>query len=383
MILGRMAHKTSSKSSSGGVLRVGIVGANPSRGWGSGVHRPVVQMLPGFELSAVCTTKIESAREAAALFGARHAFTSADELANCPDVDVVSVCVLAPQHRVIAEAAIKAGKHVYCEWPLALTIEDAEALTALAEVKGVKALIGLHLRGAPALRYAAELIGQGFIGKLAGVSLVASLPGIITGSMATRAGGTTLTTIYCGHLLDAMDFYFGGIAELDARSSINLPQADEKGRAMVRDAADHLVIQGALNAGALFSMDVTGAALAGFGSSWRITGTEGVIELSTADPSLPAMEGLRISGAKAWQPLMPMEIPAAYECAEIPENPDRYPVYPGMDAPRSSLVANAAMYNRLRDAIFNNGAVTPDFTRAVYVQKLVAQADAAAQARRC
>ena len=377
-----MVNDSSSKSSSGGVLRVGIVGANPSRGWGSGVHRPVVQMLPGFELSAVCTTRTESAREAAAVFGAKHAFTSADDLANCPDVDVVSVCVLAPQHRMIAEAAIKAGKHVYCEWPLALTIQDAEDLTALAQAKGVKALIGLHLRGAPALRYAADLIRDGFIGKLAGVSLVASLPGIITGSMATRSGGTTLTTIYCGHLLDAMDFYFGGIAELDARSAINLPQADEQGRAIVRDAADHLVIQGAFKGGALFSMDVMGAAPAGFGSIWRITGTEGVIELSTADPSLPAMEGLRIAGAKAWQPVLPMDIPVEYECGDIPPAPDRYPVYPGMDAPRASLVANAAMYNRLRDAIVNDTSVEPDFARAVYAQKLVAQVDAAAQSRR-
>jgi predicted dehydrogenase len=230
MISWVMAHASSFATRSAGILRVGIVGSNPHRGWGSGVHRPVVQMLPGFELSAVCTTKLESAQEAARLFGARHAFTSAEDLANCPDVDVVSVCVLAPQHRIIAEAAIKAGKHVYCEWPLALTIKDAEELTALARTKGVKALIGLHLRGAPALRYAADLIREGYIGKLAGVSLVASLPGIITGSMATRAGGTTLTTICCGHLLDAMDFYFGGIADLDARSFINLPQADEVGR---------------------------------------------------------------------------------------------------------------------------------------------------------
>ena len=182
---------------------------------------------------------------------------------------------------------------------------------------------------------------------------------------------------------EAPDNIHEGIWTMFAKSP--LPDVAHIGAVMIAEhARDNLIHKEKYDVSmpALFSMDVTGAAPAGFGSIWRITGTEGVIELSTADASLPAMEGLRISGAKAWQPMMPMDIPAAYECADIPSSPDRYPVYPGMDAPRASLVANAAMYNRLRDAIVNNTAVEPDFARAVYVQTLVAQADAAAQARR-
>ena len=362
-------------------LRVGLVGANPDYGWGSGAHRRVIERLPGFVLQGVCTTRRESAEKAAREFRAAHAFTDAADLARHPDIDIVAICVKAPHHHAIARAALEGGKHVYCEWPLALTVPEAEELAALAAARKLKAMIGLHLRGAPALRYASQLIAEGFVGKVQGVNLHVRVFGPMMRAMALRSGGTTLHSIYGGHLLDAVDHYFGGVADITARQAIHLPPFDETGAAIDRDAADHILFQGALGSGAIFSLDLAGASLAGLGSTWRIDGSEGVRVLETRDPTLPASESLVVRSGRTDEPLRPLPVPAAHDCAAIPAEPDRYFAYPGSDASREALSAIGALYAELGEAIRSDGPVTPDFTRAADIQRLLASLDDASADR--
>ncbi len=359
-------------------FRVGMVGANPDYGWGSGVHRRVIERLPGFTLQAVCTTREESARRAAEEFGAPLWFTDSAELAHHRDVDVVAVCVKAPFHHEIARAALEAGKHVYCEWPLAFTLEQAEELAALAERRGLKAMIGLHLRGAAVMRHAAALIAQGYVGRVFSVTLDARVFGPARRAMATRAGGTTLLSIYGGHLLDALDHYFGGIEEIAARGAIHLPPVDETGAPVDRDAFDHLQFHGSLAGGAMFNIDLAGVSPTAMGCRWRIDGTEGSLLLSARDAGVPAMETLVMHGARHGGALEPVAIPAALECPAIPAEPDRYMAYPGLAAGREALSAIGNLYGELGDAIRCGGRVTPDFRRAVEIQRLLAKIDPAA-----
>ncbi|RVT91019.1 Gfo/Idh/MocA family protein [Sphingomonas crocodyli] len=356
-------------------LRVGIVGANPDYGWGSGVHRRIVTMLPGVTLHGVCTTKAETAERAAREFGAALAFTDAAALAAHPEIDIVAICVRAPHHYAIARDALLNGKHVYCEWPLAFTIEQAEELAALAADRGCKAMIGLHLRGSPELRYAADLIRDGFIGRPYSINLCARVYGPTTAAMATRAGGTTLLSIYGGHLLDAIDHHFGGIRSFGARSAIHLPPVDQQGAPVARDAPDHYVVQGELGSGALFNFDLAGTSVAAMGSTWRIEGTGGSLMLTTADPAMPAMEVLSMSGRSGGGEWKPLTVPAAYDCAAIPPTPDRYPAYPTTPASRFALVSIGTLYGRLRDAIVQDGPVEPDFARAAAIQRLLDAVD--------
>jgi len=199
--------------------------------------------------------------------------------------------------------------------------------------------------------------------------------GPIMGAMAVRAGGTTLLSIYGGHLLDAVDHYFGGVADIAVRSAIHLPPVDETGAAIDRDAADHLLFDGSLNGGALFSVDLAGASLAGLGSTWRIEGSDGVLVLETRDPGLPAIESLIMRGGRIGEPLRPLPTPADLECAAIPAEPDRYFAYPGSDASREALSAIGNLYSDLAEAIRGGGGVSPDFTRAVEIQRLLASFD--------
>lgn len=117
-------------------IRVGIVGANPSRGFASIAHIPALQALPDFEISAVCTTRQDSADAAAKHFGVPLAFSDAEKLARDPAVDLVTVSVKVPDHYLPVMAAIETGKHVYCEWPLGRNTDEAIRMHDAATRRG-------------------------------------------------------------------------------------------------------------------------------------------------------------------------------------------------------------------------------------------------------
>src|SRR3954468_5507225 len=118
---------------SDGKIRVGIVGASASRGFASIAHIPALHALPQFEIAAVCTTRPETAQAAARHYGAPLAFSDPDEMARHPDVDLVTVSVKVPDHYRPVMAAIEAGKHVYCEWPLGRDTDEANRMLDAAE----------------------------------------------------------------------------------------------------------------------------------------------------------------------------------------------------------------------------------------------------------
>ena len=99
-------------------IRVGIIGANANYGWSKRAHLPALLGMPDFELTAVCTSRPETAAESKAFYGANLAFHDYTEMANHPDVDLVVVSVSVPAHFGMVTAGLQAGKHVFCEWPL-------------------------------------------------------------------------------------------------------------------------------------------------------------------------------------------------------------------------------------------------------------------------
>src|SRR5258708_20055534 len=90
-------------------------------------------------------------------FGIPHAFGDPYKMAQHPDVDVVAICVRVPSHHQLGMAALSAGKHLYCEWPLAATTEQAGQSRDLAVRKGLHHMVGLQARGARACNAATPL----------------------------------------------------------------------------------------------------------------------------------------------------------------------------------------------------------------------------------
>jgi len=132
---------------------VGIVGVEPGRSWAARSHIPALRALPEtFDIIGVANTSKASAEAAAAATGLPRAFADVAELVATPEVDIVAVAVKVPPHFEIVKAAISAGKHVYCEWPLGNGLAEAEEMAAFARANGVLGVAGTQARVAPEIR---------------------------------------------------------------------------------------------------------------------------------------------------------------------------------------------------------------------------------------
>src|SRR5829696_10183492 len=147
-------------------IRLGFIGANVKSTWASQSHFPALRASRDVEMTAVCTTRPETAEAARTAFGAKRAFTDFREMVASPEIDAVAVVVRVPSHFETTKAAIEAGKHVYTEWPLGRTTAEAEELAGLARAKGVQTACGLQSRVSPALLYMQEQIASGYVGEV-------------------------------------------------------------------------------------------------------------------------------------------------------------------------------------------------------------------------
>src|SRR5438105_10683757 len=201
-------------------IGVGIVGASASRGFASIAHIPALLALPQFEFVAVCTAHQESADAAARHYGVPLAFADPESLAQHADVDLVTVSVKVPDHYRPVMAAIAAGKHVYCEWPLGRDTDEAVRMLDAAEHAGVRHAVGLQGQMSPAINYVRDLVAQGYVGRVLTATLIGCAPNwgaaIDRAYQADRANGANLLTITAGHQIDALCHCLGEFRELSA-----------------------------------------------------------------------------------------------------------------------------------------------------------------------
>src|SRR6188768_244742 len=143
-------------------LRVAFIGAGGR--WGPSAHGPALQKLPEINLYAVCTAHADTAQAAADKYGVKKAYSDLATMGADPQV----------------EAALEAGKNVYCEWPLGANTQEAEEMAALARKKNVRTMVGLQRRASPAYLYMRELIEQGYVGQVLAVNLTLMNSGVLT-----------------------------------------------------------------------------------------------------------------------------------------------------------------------------------------------------------
>src|SRR2546421_11417743 len=209
-------------------LGVGIIGVNPAWGWAATAHIPALRALPNYEIRALSTRSTESARAVGKMFDVGAVFSDHQQLVIQPDVDVVAVTVKVPHHRELVSAALAAGKAVYCEWPLGRDLDDARAMAALAAEKGVRTVVGLQARQAPAIEFVQELLHDGYVGEVLSTTMVGlSIPGDVVGQpnayMLDKTNGANLLTVPVGHSLDTLNYLLGEFADLWAVSAVRRP----------------------------------------------------------------------------------------------------------------------------------------------------------------
>ncbi|KAA2248746.1 Gfo/Idh/MocA family oxidoreductase [Solihabitans fulvus] len=354
-------------------IRVGILGASPDRGWASTAHVPALRALPEYELTAVGTSRADSARKAAELFGAAHAFTDARQLAEHPEVDLVTITVKVPAHVELVRAALDAGKHVYCEWPLTATTEQAEELASVAALRGVHHAIGLQSRYSPAINHAKALIAEGYVGRVTSVNVYSARGkgggvGIPSWSAYTldQANGAGLVEVGGGHTLDAVEHLAGRITELSAGLSVQRPEYTiaETGERIDVTSPDQLLLAGTLAGGAALSVHLHDAKVSDARTRVEIAGTEGdlaivSIEESGGLASSIQIGNLRVLGTRD----------ASGVLRELPV-PDRFRTVPG-DLPDLAVRNIAELYAQLARDIRTGSRDTADFADGVRVHRLL------------
>jgi len=117
-------------------------------------------------MKVICGLVLEEARDAAEKFGWQEYSDNWEEVVNRPDIDLVDIATPNSTHYPIALAAAKAGKHILCEKPLAMTVAQAKEMEMAAEQAGVINAVSYCYRRVPAVTFAKQLIDEGKIGKI-------------------------------------------------------------------------------------------------------------------------------------------------------------------------------------------------------------------------
>ena len=136
-------------------IRVGILGASMRNGWGRDPHIPALRALPGFEITAVSTSRQETADETAKHFGIPHAFADPYKMLQQPDVDLVSICVRVPFHHQLGMAPgsrrgfLSTSRSSTCGWLKAFTKESPSAQTSIWPSNATSCLTRFRRRRTP------------------------------------------------------------------------------------------------------------------------------------------------------------------------------------------------------------------------------------------
>lgn len=358
-------------------IRLGFVGANVKSTWASQSHFPALRAHPDVELTAVCTTKPDTAEAARQAFGAKLAFSDYREMAASPEIDAVVVVVRVPSHYGPTRAAIEAGKHVYTEWPLGRTTAEAEELTALAHAKGVQAAVGLQSRVSPALLYMKELVESGYVGEVLACHVTTMRDGALE-RPSSRAWQRDVTlganplTIANGHVIDALRFVAGNFTRVNCMLTTQVKQWYETDTRQMVDVTspDNIMVSGQLASGAVASVHVGAVPWAGTGYRMEIFGKAGTL-ICTGNVSSQRGEMLRVQGAQKSQTLQDLPIP------------ERFRVVPA-DFPTGDPYNVGQMYTLFAQAIRTGKtpALLPTFDTAVELHRFIDVLSKASEAQR-
>ena len=344
-------------------LRVGIIGASPTVGWAHRAHLPAVAAATGWELTGACTTRMETAEESARQYGARIAFDDYHKMLAHPDIDAAAVVLRVPTHYEITKDVINAGKHVFTEWPLGRTTEEARELAALAREKGVRAIVGLQSRAAPAVMHMKELVEAGYVGEVLSCSLRQIGSGVLTRDSGRtwqredELGANTLT-ISAGHAIDALRFVAGDFVRVSAKVTTQVPQWHETDTDTMVDVTspDTILVNGTLENGAVASVYVASIPWAGNGLTLEIFGRNGTLKATSGGST--NVGGLRLEGAQGGNDLVEIDIPARH-------------TYVSEEMPKGAPFNVGQMYDQFGKGIRGEASSYPDFDTAVELHVLI------------
>jgi predicted dehydrogenase len=284
-------------------VRAGLVGT----GFGGAVVLPALETVPGIEVTAVCSARLERAKALAEAHDIGTAVSDFGALAERDDIDLVLVCTPPLLQAKIIRTALESGRHVFATKPIAPAASTVRELRDLARERGAITAMDLDNRYIPVRRYVRHLVDEGYLGELRSVVGTVFL-GLATDpahrhhywgwtSLREQGGGILGTSLGLHHV-DLLRFTFGEISEAGGLATTLIrekptlapghdewaelgPTTPTFGMRPV-DVDDMFTLQGRFSAGGAFSLTVSWSIHHGSGVRLEAYGSEGTLVL---DPS--------------------------------------------------------------------------------------------------
>ena len=232
------------------------------------------------EMTAVCGHDEQRTAAAAQQLGWQSYETDWHALIERDDIDVVDICTPGDSHAEIAIAALRAGKHVLCEKPLANTVDEARSMTsaAVAVASGVRSMCGYSYRRVPAVALMARMVADGKVGQIRHVRAVYLQDWLVDPAapltwrmQAERAGLGAMGDI-ASHIVDMVQYLTGqritGVSGLTETFIHERPLLDGTGSGPVT-----------VDDAGLFVARLSGGALATFEATRLATGRKNALRV--------------------------------------------------------------------------------------------------------
>jgi len=355
-----------------GMIGYGYMGKMHSYAYAS---LPFIYNPLPFRIKLVGVCAPSEASRALALESAGYEFATPDyrELLARDDISIINVCTPNYLHKEQAIAAIRAGKHVYCDKPLALTGADAQEMADLARQSGLTCQVTFHNRFCPALQRARQLVEEGFVGEVLSFRAVYLHTGYtdpkrpISWKMKRETSGAGALLDLGTHIIDIIRWLAGDFAKVNARlrTLIKERPAHAGGSALVPVTVDDVaMMQVELPNGALGSIEVSRIATgAADDLRFEINGSRGAIAFNLMDANWLSVyddtkPGGAYGGGRGWQRI---------ECIQ------KYPmpaVLPGGVAPVGWMRFHIASLYSFVSNVVESRTGDPSFDDGAAVQRI-------------
>lgn len=356
-------------------LRIGLLGFGAM----GKAHLYSIRNLPLFYgtlpfdavVEGVCTTSMEKSQSVASAHGIPIATDDPDALINNPSIDVIDICTPNVHHYHALKKAISAGKHVLCEKPLCISVEQANEIAALPLQKGQICGMVFNNRWLSATMRAKQLIDEGRLGRI--LSFHAEYLHSSATDVQKNAGWKQDRTV-CGggvlfdlgsHVIDLLTTLCGTFTEVSGMSQIAYPTRRGRDGSVWQTNADESFYMLCKTAGGAHGTIQVGKLQVGTNDelSYAIYGEKGALRFSLMDSDFlyfydTARPDSPIGGDRGF---------TAIECV------GRYPdmSFPSPKAPAGWLYGHvSSMYAYLR-AVAESKPFSPSFSDGAYVQAVM------------
>jgi myo-inositol 2-dehydrogenase/D-chiro-inositol 1-dehydrogenase len=180
--------------------------------------RNLARLIPGANLVALCDLRLEAAQALADELGVPRVVRNYHELLADPDIEAILIATNTDTHAAIIKDVAGAGKHIFCEKPLALEIKAIDEALAAVEKAGVKLQVGFNRRFDRSYQRVREVVKSGAIGRTCILKIVNRDPELPSMEFLRSSGGMFLDMSI--HDFDMARFQIGEVEEIYAAGSV-------------------------------------------------------------------------------------------------------------------------------------------------------------------